>query len=909
MSLAPGSRLGPYEVRGALGAGGMGEVYRAHDSKLGRDVAIKVLPEELFENKESVARFEREAKLLAALNHPSIAAIYSFEETPGSRGSPGRHFLVMELLEGETLRERLRAGALPARKAIDIAGQIARGLAAAHEKGVVHRDLKPENVFVTKDGHVKILDFGLARQIALPADAGDTRSPTLARPTEPGVILGTIAYMSPEHVRGLPVDHRADIFAFGCILYEMVSGRRPFSGDSAIETMHAIAKDEASELPAGVRDSAPGIARLIATCLAKQPGERWQSAADLARELSWLGEDQGRPGVPPAASRRLSSRWLPWALAVLGAAVAIIVVLASKSTLRSELVIRFPMLPPEDTRFVRNAAGVTLAASPDGRSIALLGSSGGRTAIWLWSVAEGTASRLADTDEAASMFWSPDGLSVAFFAESKLKKVAVSGGPAQILCEAPLGNAGTWSPDGVILFSVVFAGESSQGIYRVSAEGGTATKLALADGAPAFATRAWPVFLPDGAHFLYARGVFRGAIDDYRICVGQLGSQDAACLMQSDSRAEYVPPGRLLFVRKGTLLTQLFDAGKQRVSGQPTTIEGRIAAVGPTGSADFATSADGRLLVYRYGVPPSRLVWMDRSGRQVGSIGEPGYFGLVRISPDGGRLVAGVQNLATGGSDLWLYDLSTGIGSRLTVDLVSAGWPAWAPDGNRVAFGSGRQGPPDMYVKDLNGPLAEKLLLAGPGLQVPSDWSRDGRFIAYVDHLPNRKPKSQIWLLPMAAEPKPVRLDESPFAEYKPRFSPDSRFVAFVSEDTGRPEVYVAALDGGRKQRVSPAGGSLPCWSADGKELFFQAADNVLMTVAVRLGQDIQFSAPKPLFSLPPFQPFPLGGDYDVSSDGQRFLVNLVTEHASQPPLIVTLGWQQTPCGKPARELIRRNLY
>ena len=893
MSLAPGTRLGPYEIRSALGAGGMGEVYHARDTKLGRDVAIKVLPDELFEDKETVARFEREARALAALNHPAIAVIHAFEEISG------RHLLVQELLEGETLRERLRAGALPARKALDVAAQIARGLAAAHEKGVVHRDLKPENVFVTKDGHVKILDFGLARQIALPADAGDTRSPTLARPTEPGVILGTVAYMSPEQVRGLPVDHRADIFAFGCVLYEMVSGRRPFTGESALETMHAIAKDEAPELPVGVRESAPGFARLIATCLAKDPRERWQGAADLARELSWLGEEQGRPGAAPAASRRLPARWLPWTLAVLGAAVAVIAVLSSRATRRSEHVIRFSMLPPEKTRFERNAAGVTLASSPDGRSIALLGSSGGRTAIWLWSVAEGAATRLADTDGAASLFWSPDGRSVGFFTEGKLKKVPVSGGPAEVLCEAH-GNAGTWSANGVILFSELIRGEN-EGIYRVSAEGGKPAKLTLADGAPADATRVWPVFLPDGTHFLYVRGAFRGAIEDRRLCAGQLESSDATCLMQSDSRVEYAPPGRLLFVRKATLLAQPFDVGKRSVSGQPVAIADRIAAVGPTGSGDFSTSADGRLLVYRHGVPPSRLVWMDRSGRQVGSIGEPGYFGLVRISPDGGRLVADVENPATGGRDLWLYDLATGIGSRLTADPVSAGWPAWSPDGGRIAFGSGRKGPPNIYVKELGGPLAEKLLLGAPGMQAPSDWTRDNRFVAFVDYSPIRKAQSQIWLLPMRGDPKPVRLDASPFSEYAPRFSPDSRFVAFVSEEAGQADVYVASIDGtGHKQRISPAGGSLPCWGSDGKELFFQAADNVLMTVAVRLGQDIQFSVPKPLFSLPPFPPFPLGADYDVSRDGQRFLVNLGRERASQPPLIVTLGWQQRFASDPS---------
>ena len=478
----------------------------------------------------------------------------------------------------------------------------------------------------------------------------------------------------------------------------------------------------------------------------------------------------------------------------------------------------------------------------------------------------------------------------------------MTGGPAQVLSEAPSGNAGTWNPNGVILFSLLLSGEGSQGIYRVSAEGGTATKLTLADGASADATRAWPVFLPDGTHFLYVRGVFRGSVDDYRVCVGKLGSESAACLTQTDSRVEYTPPGRLLFVRKGTLLAQPFDAVELRLSGQPSAIADRVAAVAPTGSGDFATSADGQLLVYRHGVQASRLVWMDRSGRQVGSIGEPEYFGLVRISPDGGRLVTDVEDPATGGHDLWLYDLSTGIGSRLTADPVAASWAVWSPDGGRIAFGSGRKGPPDIYVKELGGPPAEKLLFGAPGLQAPSDWARDGRFIAFVDYSPIRKAQSQIWVLPTTGELKPQRFDDSPFSEYTPRFSPDSRFLAFVSEEAGQPDVYVASVDGARhRQRISAAGGSLPCWSVDGKELFFQAVDGVLMAVAVSPGRTIQFSIAKPLFSLPPFRPFPLGADYDVSRDGQRFLVNLGKERASQP-LIVTLGWQQRLAGERAEK-------
>jgi eukaryotic-like serine/threonine-protein kinase len=886
MTLPAGSRLGQYEILAPLGAGGMGEVYRARDSKLQRDVAVKVLPEAFAADAERLARFRREAQVLAGLSHPNILSIFDFGTQDGTA------YAVTELLEGETLRQKLESGPVPVSRAVLWAQEIARGLAAAHAKGIVHRDLKPENVFVTKDGHVEILDFGLALQLALPVDAADTASPTMGLPTEPGVILGTVAYMSPEQARGLAADHRSDIFSFGSLLYELLCGRRAFSGPSVVETMHAIVKDEPADLPPGVRQAAGGLERVVKTCLAKEPGERWQSAADLARELAWLAEDQGRRGASPRAERDDLRRWLPWAVAGLTAALAVLAVFASRGNPREAgPVVRFSVPPPEKTTLEPNVLGFSFAPGPDGCSIAFTATSGGRAVLWLWSVADGTAIPLADTDGAISPFWSPDGRTVAFFADGKLKKIAPSGGPAQVLSDAPFGHAGSWGSNGVILFSE-WTGEG-EGIHRVSADGGNATKLLLADGAGAQAARAWPSFLPDGTHFLYLTGMFRGLRENYKVCVGRLGSQEATCVMQSDTRAEYAPPGQILFVRKGTLLAQPFDAEKGRVSGQPVTITGGVSVFAPTGGAEFGASANGQLIVYRLRAPASRLVWMDRSGRQLGSVGQPGFFGLVRISPDGRRLAADVEDPGSGGRDVWLYDLATGIGSQLTFDPVDAGWPVWSPDGSRLAFGSGGKGPPDIYVKDLGGRLEETLLFAAPSTQFPSDWTRDGRFIAYVDYSPTRKAQKQILLLPMTGERKPVPLAGSGFTEYDPRFSPDSRWIAFTSEESGRAEVYVAAVDGtGRRQRVSPAGGSLPCWSSDGKELFFVSADSVLMTVPVSLGPELRFSEPKLLFSLPPF-PFRFRSDYDVSRDGQRFLINLGTESYRQPPLTAAVGWQQ----------------
>ncbi len=882
MPLSAGSRLGPYVIVAPLGAGGMGEVYRARDTKLNRDVALKVLPDAFAEDAERLARFQREAQALAGLSHPNILSIFDFGSQEGTT------YAVTELLEGETLRQKLASGPLSVSKALAWAQEIARGLAAAHAKGIVHRDLKPENVFVTKDGHVEILDFGLALLLVLPGDAADTHSPTRGLPTKPGAILGTVAYMSPEQARGLPADNRSDIFAFGSLLYELLCGRRAFSGASAVETMHAILRDEPAELPPGVRQAAGGLERVVRTCLAKEPGERWQSAADLAREIAWLSEDPGRPG----AERAVPRRWLPWVVAGLCAVVAVVALFVSRGKARGDgPVVQFTVPPPEKTELDRNVLGLSFAPSPDGRSIAFMTASSGRAALWLWSVADATATRLADTDGGISPFWSPDGLSVAFFADGKLKRIAVSGGPARVLSDAPYGHAGSWGANGVILFSE-WSGER-EGIHSVPAEGGKATKLQLRDDASAGVARAWPTFLPDGTHFLYLAGMFRGLTENYRACVGQLGSPEATCLMQSDTRVEYAAPGRILFVRKGTLLAQTFDVEKRKVSGEPVAVIGGVSVFAPTGGAEFSVSADGRLIVYRLGAPASRLVWMDRSGRQVGTVGQPGYFGLVRISPDGRRLAADVEDPKTGGRDIWLYDLLTGIGSQLTFDPVDAGWPVWSPDGSRLAFGSGGKGPPDIYVKDLGGRLDETLAFAAPSTQFPVDWTRDGRFIAYVDYSPTRRAQKQILLLPMSGERKPVPLAGSASTEYDPRFSPDSRWIAFATEESGQTEVYVAAVNGtGRRQRVSPAGGSLPCWSRDGKELFYVSADNDLMTARVSLDPELRFSEPKPLFSLPPF-PFRFRSDYDVSLDGQRFLVNLGTERSRQPPLTAVIGWQQ----------------
>ncbi|MDQ3750188.1 MAG: protein kinase, partial [Acidobacteriota bacterium] len=688
MTIATDTKFGRYEIVSLIGAGGMGEVYRAKDPKLGRDVAIKVLPATFSADAERLRRFEQEAQAAGALNHPNILSIYDVATHDGSL------YVVSELLEGETLRERMDSAALPSRKVIDYALQIAHGLAAAHEKGIVHRDLKPENLFITRDGRVKILDFGLAKLIEPKVESeAQTDVPTRKIHTNPGAVMGTAGYMSPEQVRGRAVDHRSDIFSFGTVLYEMLSGRRAFKGESTVETLNAILKEDPSDISVTNSNAPPALERIVRRCMEKSSEERFQSARDLAFSLeSVSGFSSSQTFTadvvsPPSAQQKIRDR-LPWIIAgvmLLGllAALPFAVSYFRRAPVETN-VVRFPVSLPENVKFVADVEEHNLSISPDGQRLAFVAESEGQKMVWVRSLDALSAQSLPGTEGAISPFWSPDSRYLAFFAEGKLKKIEVSGGSPQTVCNLPAETdaVGTWGRDGTILFTIgVITGRiSSQGIYRVPAGGGVPTLLIkAAEGAFNY----WVHFLPDGRHFLlFARNE---KDEDSGIHVGSINSAETKLLLQARSRVEYAPPGYLLYVRESTLLAQGFDADNLRLTGEPFPVIERLYYFDKTGWAEFSVSENGTL-AHMNNVWTTQLVWFDRGGREVGRVGAPGEHYDLSLSPDGQKVATAITDKQTGSGDLWIHDLARDTRTRFTVGPSDDGAAIWSPDGRRLAF-------------------------------------------------------------------------------------------------------------------------------------------------------------------------------------------------------------------------------
>ena len=898
MTIAAGTRLGPYEIVSALGAGGMGEVYRARDTRLGRDVAIKVLPTGLSSDPDRLVRFEQEARAAAALNHPNILAVFDI----GTHESAP--YIVSELLEGETLRERLASGALPARKAIEYAIQVARGLAAAHEKGIVHRDLKPDNVFVTTDGRVKILDFGLAklteREAAAPFVSALPTTPPL---TLAGMVLGTIGYMAPEQVRGLAADARTDIFAFGALLYEMLSGRRAFGGDTTIDVMTAILKEDPPDLPTAERAMPPALQRIVDRCLEKSPAARFQTATDLAFALESLTAQSGTtPAVaaidaarpaPVLWGRRAAMLWASAACVLLLATIVLGIGYVSRAPVAPSLV-RFTIGEPTDVTFSGGPAYAPGAAiSPDGRHVAFMAARTGAstTLLWVRSLDSPEARPLTGTDGASFPFWSPDSKSIAFFAQSKLRRVDVSGGPSQTLCDAPAGEGGTWNRDGVI----VFAPDATGALARVSSAGGQpvpATKLSAADKDT---SHRWPDFLPDGRHFLFL------SQPSNVVHAGSLDSADVTRLVNADSRALYAP-GYLLFIREDTLVAQPFDAGRLETTGEAVPVAEDIRVNTANGRAAFAVSESG-VLVYRTGTAgnPVQLTWFDRAGREIGKVGQPKDYRGIDLSPDGQRIVLHLHEAVTGtagGGGLWLLDPTRGTESRFTFTGAHDTAPHWSPDGSRVVFGSSRSGEvPNLYVKPAGGATPEEVLLKTDVAKAPRSWSAAGRFVIYESI--GGKTSTDIWVLPLAGDRKPIPFLTTPASEAQGELSPDGRWMVYTSNESGPYDIYVQPFPAtGGKWLVSTGGGVEPHWRRDGKELYYLAAAPLrLMAVDVKTqGAMFEASVPHALFDL---TGYPLGGigpgnssgAYAPSADGQKFLAAIRPNAQVANPLTVVLNW------------------
>jgi Tol biopolymer transport system component len=884
--LPRGSRIAHYEVLGVLGTGGMGQVYRARDTRLSRDVAIKMLQAEFSSDALRLTRFETEARTISALNHPHIVTLYDVGT------SDGASYIAMELVEGENLRESIERGALPIRKLLQIAVQVADGLAKAHASGIVHRDLKPDNVMVTPDGFAKILDFGLARLTARDRGASPGEAPTSPPATEPGIVMGTVGYMSPEQAMGKSADFRADQFSFGVMLYEMASGRRAFSRATGPETLSAIIRED-PEPVGSVNPQVPTPLRwIVERCLAKDPEERYASTRDLYRDLQMVREhmsESGPAGVA-APTRAARSRLRFWqftaaGLALLAVALAAVFV-APGHGVGPERSVRASILPPEKTAFQFGDQAGPPAISPDGRVLAFIA----RNLLWVRPVGELSAHPLEETDGASYPFWSPDSRLIAFFADGKLKKIDPAGGPPETLCNAGWGHGGTWGSDGTILF----APGKNDVIYRVSSSGGAAAPATRLDPAHHQEGHRWPFFLPDGQHFLY---LVLAPASGNGLYLGSLDSGEQRLLIPASSNVAYAPlstgasKGHLLFEREGNLMAQPFDARRLRINGGAVPIAEHVAydALGPT--AVFSSSQNGVLVfAANAGEPLSQLVWLDRAGKRVGTVGTTAaFFGAPRLSPDGRRAAITVFDPQTSTRDIWIQEVAQDVTTRLTFAPGGSNLPIWSPDGSRIAFVAGREGAGVLHQKLLAGGYDEELLFESHESTVPTDWSPDGRFIAFnVFKSPNAKWEQ--WIL--SVEDRKAR----PFIQAAAnarggRFSPDGRWLAYSSSEFVRAEVYVQPYPGpGGRWQISKAGGRHPRWRLDGKEIFYVSPDLKMMAVEVEAGSTFKTGPARLLFQMPA-TPTPAGPSYDVSHDGQRFLVNALVTDPTPTPLTLVLNW------------------
>jgi eukaryotic-like serine/threonine-protein kinase len=900
MSLASGAKFGHYEIAAPLGAGGMGEVYRARDMKLGRDVALKVLPDAFAHDTQRMARFQREAKVLASLNHSNIAAIYGVED---SGGNPA---IIMELVEGPTLADRIRQGPIPAEESHRIAKQICDALEYAHECGIVHRDLKPTNVKVTKEDAVKILDFGLAKAMEDDAASLDiSNSPTLSRiATQAGVLLGTPAYMSPEQAKGKPVDRRADIWAFGCVLYEMLTGKQTFSGETATDTLASVIKEEPdwSRLPP---ETAARVRVLLQRCLQKDPKQRLRDIGDARISIDEVLAGAPEPSFVTFApvAEPLSRRVMPWALFA-AAAVALLVLGFVHFRSKPPLVnaVRFQIQLPEKTIL---SAVTAFALSPDGRQLAFYAAgTDGIQRLWIRPLDSLEARPLPGSDWAGvnppPFFWSSDSQYVVFDGGGNLKKIGISGGQAQTLCDAGgFVVGGSSNREGVIIF-----GQDPGVITRVAADGGPALPLTALDSSRGETRHTFPWFLPDGRHFLYLRtsnqpendGVYVGSLD------AKPEDQVPKRLLPTASQAIYVPSlgsesGHLLFMRDGALIAQPFDATRLQLAGEPVPVAAQLGSFRDIGF--FSASTNG-VVAYRLGGSSGdlQLTWFDREGKVLGTLGNSGLYGSLAVSPDGRRAAVNRRDPQTGKYEIWLYDFSQGTSSRFTFGSSSAMVPIWSADESRIFFASDANGQFDLYQKPANATKDEELLLKSSEAKFPMSVSRDGHFLMYSSTDPRPSSKFHLWVLPLEGNQKPFPFHQTAFSEGEGHFSPDGRFVVYRSDESGQWEIYVRPFSAGSgatqstaggKWQVSNGGGIRPWWSPDGKELYYLSPDGKMMVVSVTIKPSFQAGTPQFLFQVPPQnRRFP--GIH--TADGKRFLFPVPADQTAQTPFTVVLNWQ-----------------
>ena len=863
MKLTAGTRLGPYEILAPIGAGGMGEVYKAQDTRLDRIVAIKVAAEQFSE------RFEREARAVAALNHPHICTLYDV----------GPNYLVMEYIEGAPLK-----GPLSLAEGLRLAGQICDALDAAHRKGITHRDLKPANILVTRSG-VKLLDFGLAKRQS-PTATLDDRTLTRALTTE-GTILGTLHYMAPEQLQGKEADARSDIFSFGLVLYEMLTGRRAFDGDNAASLIGAVLHTEPPSMTSLVPVTPPSLERIVTTCLAKDPDNRWQTARDLKRELEWVGQP-----LAPAVARtqgRTPVRWM--------AATAIVAVIGAVAYFRKPVppqpVLRLSVRLPDEASFYHDTNSGGSAISPDGRLLAFIAKpKEGLPRLYVRPLDSHVARALPGTEGAGMPFWSPDGQSIGYFENRKLLRIDVAGGTPQTICNGGGNRGGTWNKDGVILFCMG-ANYADATLYRVAATGGTPVAVTTLNTAEFEDAHYWPQFLPDGKHFLYMgrsrsqgkSSIYVESLDD------KPGQRRRTRLVDSAFKAVYAPPvggrgGHLLFVRGSTLMAQPFDAASLALSGDPATVDAGVGLYPNNGYGDFSVSGAGLMAFGSAGAPGGRtLSWRDRAGKLLGPLSEVGSrFGAV--SPDGKRVAAIRTGAQTGLLDIWLLDPERESSMRFTFDGDNYN-AVWSPDGRQLAYSVLGKG---IFLKAASGVGNPRQLTSSRAMHTPTSWSRDGRFLLYGE----TSGQSALWVLPISEESsatpaKPYPYLKTRFNESWGQFSPDGRWVAYQSDESGAPQIFVRGFpEPLGKWQISTNGGEFPRWGSEGKELFY-AGGGKLMSVSVQASTG-NVSAGRPV------ELFPVAlssGGWGDTRDGQRFLTLDTPKAQETQPMTVIFNWQE----------------
>jgi eukaryotic-like serine/threonine-protein kinase len=872
------ARLGPYELLSLLGSGGMGEVYRARDRRLGREVALKVLPTELAANAERLQRFEREARAASSLNHPNIVVLHDVGKEDGVA------FLVMELVEGETLGERLARGPLPLAQVLLLGAQIGSALEACHRKGVVHRDLKPGNIMLTPSG-AKLLDFGLVHALEVTPTSASTSSsaPTASRPlTREGLVLGTLPYMAPEQLQGGPVDARCDLFALGAVLFEATTGRRAFPGDTNTAIARAILTSDPPPASSLAPECPRALDRLIRLCLEKDPDRRLESTRDLGLQLSSIEET----GLSTRATERLRSRATYWILAALAVLSAVLIFLLVRDESRPapgvEQAVRFQFLPPTGGSFLSHVEGPTIAVSPDGSRVAFIGRDAtSPTRIWLRAVDELEPRPLGGTEGAHTLFWSRDGRSIGFFADGQLKRVDASGtAPVTIVSLTPgVGRIGTWGADEILFSSI-----QGDCIYRVSPDGGEPSVILEPDRSRGETRTTWPWFLPDGESFLFCLKTNDGAM---RLMFAKPGESPRA-ISAIPSQAQYVDPGFLVYAREGALLGQRFDPRDGELRGSPFPLAPEVRAFQSNGWAAFATSPTGTL-AYQSESDVMRLTWFDRSGQELGTVGSEGAYLSVAISADGKRALFDRAREGLGTFDVWSLDLERGIETRVTASPETEAEPRWLPDGKSMVYFAVQSGPPQLALREL-GTERDEWLLPRPGFQSAMDVSPDGRTLLFQER--DQKGTS-LWTLSLdpndAGKRSAAPFPSSAAGAEGARFSPDGRWLAFVSNESGRYEAYVTSFDGRtEKLRVSSEGVVRVRWGRDSRELLYLSSDGGLFSVPVAAGAELRLGKAELLFRIPARS---LWKSFEVTQDGERLLAIVRESSGNEQPASVVLHW------------------